>query len=56
MPLARIPAAEAEVGVDSTHWGLAGTRLLTGRASLRVAFTGGETLYGEIVSSARGGA
>ena len=53
--LAVIPADEPEVGVDSKHWGLAGTRLLTGRASLRVAFTGGETLYGEIVRSARGG-
>lgn len=53
--LAAIPANDPEVGVDTKHWGLAGTRLLTGRVSLRVAFTGGETLYGEIVRSARGG-
>ncbi len=42
--------------VDAEHWGLAGTRLLTGEASLRVLLTGGETLYGEIVRSARHGA
>ena len=33
----------------------AGTRLLTGEARVRVAFTGGETLYGEIVRSATQG-
>jgi len=38
--------------VEGEHWGFAGTRLLTGRATLRVVFTGGETLYGEIVRSA----
>jgi Ca2+-transporting ATPase len=38
--------------VDTQHWGFAGTRLLTGPALLRVVFTGGETLYGEIVRSA----
>lgn len=52
--LAAIPANDPEVAIDAAHWGLAGTRLLTGQASLRVAFTGGETLYGEIVRSARG--
>jgi len=41
--------------VDTEHWGLAGTRLLTGTATLRVLHTGGETLYGEIVRSARSG-
>lgn len=35
--------------VDVQHWGFAGTRLLTGRAELRVIFTGAETLYGEII-------
>jgi Ca2+-transporting ATPase len=35
--------------VDTVHWVSAGTRLLTGRARLRVAYTGTETLYGEIV-------
>ncbi len=38
--------------VDGASWGLAGTRLLTGEARLRVVYTGGETLYGEIARSA----
>ncbi|ABI60486.1 cation-translocating P-type ATPase [Nitrosomonas eutropha] len=38
--------------VDEEYWGLAGTRLLTGTARLRVVYTGAETLYGEIVRSA----
>ena len=38
--------------VETLHWGFAGTRLLTGQALVRVVFTGGETLYGEIVRSA----
>ena len=42
--------------VEHEHWGFAGTRLLTGAAALRVAWTGGETLYGEIVGSAVRGA
>jgi Ca2+-transporting ATPase len=46
------PGPGAEPLVDSRHWAFAGTRLLTGRASVRVVFTGGETLYGEIVRSA----
>lgn len=36
------------------QWVFAGTRLLTGRASLIVAYTGSESIYGEIVRSARG--
>jgi Ca2+-transporting ATPase len=55
-PLPAVPAREAEPMVDGAHWGLAGTRLLTGAAQLRVVFTGGETLYGEIVRTAAGGA
>ncbi len=39
--------------LDAHHWAHAGTRLLTGRAALRVVKTGGETLYGEIVRSSR---
>ena len=35
-----------------SHWGMAGTRLLTGSARVRVAWTGGETLYGGIVRTA----
>jgi Ca2+-transporting ATPase len=34
---------------DAIHWAAAGTRLLTGRARVRIAYTGAETLYGEIV-------
>jgi Ca2+-transporting ATPase len=47
---------DSEMFVEHEHWGFAGTRLLTGSAALRVAFTGGETLYGEIVRSAAPGA
>lgn len=38
---------------DNQYWGMAGTRLLTGTARIRVAFTGAETLYGEIVRLSR---
>lgn len=41
--------------LDECHWGLAGTRLLTGTATLRVVYTGRYTLYGEIVQSALAG-
>lgn len=34
------------------HWSMAGTRLLTGSAQVRIAWTGGETLYGGIVRTA----
>ena len=54
-PCPKPPGGGAEPLVDASHWGFAGTRLLTGRAVLRVAFTGGETLYGEIVRSAAQG-
>lgn len=53
-PLAGAPDSRAEAGDAS--WGFAGTRLLTGTAQLRVAYTGGETLYGEIVRVALAGA
>ena len=46
-PLQGLVSAEAE------HWGFAGTQVLTGRARARVVSTGSETLYGEIVRSAR---
>lgn len=55
-PILGPPGDGSDPLVDSEHWGFAGTRLLTGRASLRVAFTGGETIYGEIVRSAISGA
>ncbi len=54
-PLASAPRDGDERFVDHEHWGFAGTRLLTGQAALRVAFTGGETVYGEIVRSATSG-
>ena len=38
--------------IEALHWGLAGTRLLTGEVRVRIACTGSETLYGEIVHSA----
>ena len=53
-PLTDLPANAAESFIADEHWGFAGTRVLTGRATLRVAYTGGETLYGEIVRSAVG--
>ncbi len=40
-------------GADERHWASAGTRLLTGRAWLRVLQTGADTRYGEIVRSAQ---
>jgi Ca2+-transporting ATPase len=55
-PLAAVPADGGEPAIDGVHWALAGTRLLTGHLRLRVAFTGGETLYGEIVRCATTGA
>jgi Ca2+-transporting ATPase len=51
-PLAARAGEAAPGSIDARHWGFAGTRLLTGRAELRVATTGSETLYGEIVRSA----
>jgi Ca2+-transporting ATPase len=51
-PLDRDPG---RVAVEAIHWGFAGTRLLTGSATIRVVFTGAETLYGEIVRSAVAG-
>jgi Ca2+-transporting ATPase len=54
-PLSGIPVDGPEPAVDAQHWGFAGTRVLTGRARLRVVFTGAETVYGEIVRSAASG-
>jgi Ca2+-transporting ATPase len=44
-----------EPAVEGQHWGLAGTRLLTGTAWVCVVFTGKDTLYGSIVRSAAQG-
>jgi Ca2+-transporting ATPase len=54
-PLVEPPKDGTEPAVDSEHWGFAGTRLLTGQATMRVVFTGQETVYGEIVRSAAKG-
>ncbi|MEZ5561238.1 MAG: cation-transporting P-type ATPase [Pseudomonadales bacterium] len=50
-PWGQAPFAAAGAGVDERHWASAGTRLLTGTATVRVVNTGGETLYGAIVRS-----
>jgi len=52
LPIGTVPHDGLEPAVEHEHWGFAGTRLLTGRATLRVAYTGADTLYGEIVRSA----
>lgn len=54
-PLTAQVIGAGDVAVDGLHWALAGTRLLTNEGRLRVVFTGGETLYGEIVRSAQAG-
>ena len=53
--LTEMPSDAPEPAIEGEHWGFAGTRLLTGRAGLRVVFTGGATLYGEIVRAATRG-
>jgi len=54
-PLTHLDTSLAEVSVDTNHWAYAGTRLLTGTATVRIVYTGAETLYGEIVRSASSG-
>lgn len=46
------PGISGGAAVEETGWMLAGTRVLTGTGRLRIAYIGGETLYGEIVRSA----
>ncbi len=55
VPVRKRPIAAAREGpyVPDEHWVSAGTRLLTGQARARVVLTGQETIYGEIVRSAR---
>ena len=55
VPLPHVPRHDDAANVDSCHWVFAGTRLLTGEARVRIVYTGGETLYGEIVRSATRG-
>lgn len=49
------PAQPLPASASDEHWGTAGTRLLTGTARMRVAYTGGDTRYGAIVRSATEG-
>lgn len=41
--------------IEHGHWASAGTRLISGEAWVRVVHTGSQTLYGDIVRSARQG-
>ena len=50
-PVVKRPA-ERPAAPEEEAWVFAGTRLLTGAAAVRLIFTGGETLYGEIVEAA----
>ena len=45
-------ASPLPASAPSEAWGTAGTRLLTGKAALRIVCIGAETRYGEIVRSA----
>lgn len=49
--LTALPAGTVPL-VDEAGWVLAGTRSLTGSATIRAVFTGGDTLYSEIVRAA----
>jgi Ca2+-transporting ATPase len=49
------PGAPLPANASEEHWGTAGTRLLTGKAWLRIIWIGSETRYGEIVRSASEG-
>ena len=49
LPVAKRAWQAGVDGSDPAHWLAAGTRLLTGTARVRVAYTGAGTLYGEIV-------
>jgi Ca2+-transporting ATPase len=55
LPVAKRPLPVVPPGreplVESEHWGFAGSKVLTGEATSTVVFTGGETLYGEIIGS-----
>ncbi|MEK6735164.1 MAG: cation-transporting P-type ATPase [Pseudomonadota bacterium] len=50
--VSELPYNRMDARIASDSWILAGTRVLTGTARLRIIFTGAETLYGEIVRSA----
>jgi Ca2+-transporting ATPase len=50
-PIASWPRAGTDWPVECEHLLFAGTRILTGSATLCVLFTGADTLYGEIIRS-----
>lgn len=51
-PVSKQPFAANGNTVPENNWAFAGTRLLTGKALVRVMFTGKDTIYGEIVRAA----
>jgi Ca2+-transporting ATPase len=53
-PVVKGPAGRSAAPGEEA-WAFAGTRLLTGSAEIRLIFTGGETVYGEIVHAAVSG-
>lgn len=58
LPVRKVPLFPRAVGtgtmtIDGEHWGMAGTRLLTGESRVVIALTGAETLYGEIARLSR---
>jgi Ca2+-transporting ATPase len=55
MPVTKRALAALAPVIDFDHWMFAGTRVLAGRADVRIVHVGGETLYGEIVRSVRSG-
>lgn len=50
-PLAALGAPKIGAGIEDCFWASAGTRVLTGAAQVRIAFTGADTIYGQIVRS-----
>ena len=49
LPVAKQPFVPAGDADAARQWVAAGTRLLAGTARVRIAYTGGETVYGQIV-------
>lgn len=54
-PLSQVATIFNDQPIDGEHWAFAGTRLLTGKATVLVIFTAGQTYYGEIATSAQTG-
>lgn len=54
-PVIKRPLSKSVEAADEDNWAFAGTRLLTGQATVRILFTGGDTIYGEVVHSAVAG-